>query len=449
MEPKDSTSLISWVFDFLKTHKYCFYAPLVVGGIIFMCLGKVFGSLHPAIALVLLELVCCIFWFLFLIYIPRFKKDEIGILVVFPTVPKLYEEVKSISDELSRLIQGLSIGEKIKVKVTRNNLFLNNSQAIENILVKKCATLIVYAEFQQDTKNNDLLCHFRQIQFVTRFPRGIVSLQKDMERDFQKIHAGYSLKDTFGKRSKVIEDITIIATFTLSNALRAFGNITVAQELLTELRRKYLQTRNSIAIKKNIAFCLLAHAHQIYEKEIYQGGNKFNIDHAKLEEIRQILITAYNSFYEYRDIFMLLAIINFLLGEIKKSRSNLQRVLSRTSKHNYIANFSYAFLDCYENRVLNAKTHWDKFYTDPEADIPNMYSIWHMINFTESVLERYPERYALYFHLANIYRMLDLNIALEKMNLFLEQASLHGDAQKILEMASQETAVYKKLLEHN
>ena len=72
-----------------------------------------------------------------------------------------------------------------------------------------------------------------------------------------------------------------------------------------------------------------------------------------------------------------------------------------------------------------------------------------MINFTESILERYPERYALYFHLANIYRMLDLNIALEKMNLFLEQASLHGDAQKTLEVASQEATVYKKLLECN
>ena len=48
-----------------------------------------------------------------------------------------------------------------------------------------------------------------------------------------------------------------------------------------------------------------------------------------------------------------------------------------------------------------------------------------MINFTEYALQKEPERYCLYYHLACIYRMNNLNIAAEKMKVFLKECKKH------------------------
>lgn len=430
-----------WFWGILKTNKYSLFSPLTVGVLLFWILKDILSFLPLFFIFCVLQCLCIFVWFWFLIKIPRFNKDEIGILVVFPTVPQLYDEIHLISEDLSRLISGLSTEKRIRIKSTRNNLFLNHDQDIQTTLERSRATLIVYAELRHDRKNNDEICHFRQIQFLTRFPKGVLSLQKDIERDFRKIRVGYFLKDTLGNRNQVVENVSILSTFTLSNTLRAYGNFLLAEKLLLELRRKLPQARNSIAIKKNIAICRLLRGRDLYESQIYMDG-KFHIKRDILEKIRSLLISAY-SFYEYGDIFLLLSVVNFLLGEEKKSWASLRRANSRSPKGNYVANFSYSFLFCFKGNIEDARRNLEKFYNDPEALPIHPSGLWHMINFTEYVLSVYPEKYCLYFHLSYVYRLVNFNMALEMMQKFLDKCSADSVPIQFIELANQEIAFYK------
>lgn len=415
---------MSWLIGFFKTNKYSIWFPLISGLLLFTTLRDIFQFWPLYINFIFWELICLAVWFFYLIKIPTFGKKDIGILIVFPTVPKLYEEIKSIAEELGRLIPTLNTQSNIKIKVTRNNLFLQNKDEIIKILEKTGATLIVYAEFHHDTKNSESLCSFRRIQFVTRFPKGVLSLQNDIAREFEKVHVGYSLRDTLGKKQQMLEDVTILSTFILSNALRAFGNLEIAENLLKELRQNIPATRSSIAIKKNLSLCKLAQAQKIYDEQIYRNGN-FNLNKTILNNIRELLIKAYELNDSYGNIFLLLSVINFLLGEPKKARDNVQRALLRAPKGNYVANISFSFLYCYFYNPGLAKYNWDKFYQDENAQPIKDRGIWHMINFTEYALQKEPERYCLYYHLACIYRMNNLNIAAEKMKVFLKECKKH------------------------
>lgn len=437
-----------WVFGFLKSNRYTFYCPLFLGILIFLVfriLGVPTSLIPPYIIFILIEVLCFIGWFFKLFKIPGFKEDEIGILIVFPTVPRLYDEIKLISDELFRLISRLSVQNSIKVKFTRNNLFLNKEKEIQKILLKTRASLILYAEFLYDTKNNEDLCHFRHLQFCTRFPSGILSLQKDIEQDFHKIPMGYFLRDTLGKRDKVIESVGILSMVLLSNALRAFGQIEKAEELLHNLKKKFSQVRNSSFIKKNLAICKLVRCRNLYYSKIYANG-MFNTDEEILKQIRQELLQAYQ-YYEYGDIFLLLSVVNFLLGEEKKAWANIQRVLSRSPKGSYVANFSYSFLFCFKNNIIDAKHNLDKFYNDSDARPINSDGLWHMIHFTEYILSLYPKKYCLYFHLSYVYRLLSFNIALEKMQKFLEECDANNAPAQFTELANEAILFYKSEIE--
>ena len=433
---------ISWLIGFFKTNKYSIWFPVISGLVLFTTLKDIFQFWPSYINFLLWELICFVVWFFYLIRIPTFGKKDIGILIVFPTVPKLYEEIKSIAEELGRLIPTLNTQSNIKIKATRNNLFLKNKDEIKKILDKTGATLIVYAEFHHDTRNSEPLCSFRQIQFLTRFPKGVLSLQNDIAREFERIHVGYSLRDTFGKKRQMLEDVTILSTFILSNALRAFGYLEVAENLLKELRQNIPATRSSIAIKKNLSLCKLAQAQRLYDEQIYRDGN-FNLDRAVLNNIRELLIKAYELNDSYGNIFLLLSVINFLLGEPKKARANVQRALTRAPKRNHGANISFSFLDCYFDKPDLAKYNWDKFYQDENAQPIEDRGIWHMINFTEYALQREPDKYCLYYHLACIYRMNNLNIAAEKMKVFLQECQKHC---MFTDLAQEEVNILEELL---
>ena len=186
----------------------------------------------------------------------------------------------------------------------------------------------------------------------------------------------------------------------------------------------------------------MAQAQRLYDEQIYRDGN-FNLDRTVLNNIRELLIKAYELNDSYGNIFLLLSVINFLLGEPKKSRANVQRALTRAPKRNHVANISFSFLDCYFDKPDLAKYNWDKFYQDENAQPIEDRGIWHMINFTEYALQREPDKYCLYYHLACIYRMNNLNIAAEKMKVFLQECQKHC---KFTDLAQEEVNILDDLL---
>lgn len=435
-----------WLFGFLKSNKYNFYFPCFLSILIFCFLQHLDLPIPDYILFFLILVLCFCCWFFKLFKIPSFKEKEIGILIVFPTVPQLYDEVKLISDELQNLVSSLNI-QNVNVKFTRNNLFLNKEKEIQNILLKTKASIVVYAEFRHDTRNNEDIFHFRQIKFLTLFPVGVLSLQKDIEQSFYKIPMGYFLRDTLGQRDKVVENVCILSTALLSNALRAWGQIDKAQELLFNLRKDFPQIKENPFIKKNLAICKLVQCQNLYYSNIYRKG-VFNIDKELLQQLRLQLVQAYE-LYEDSNVFLLLSVVNFLLGEEKKSWANIQRVCSRSSKGNYAANFSYSFLFCFNDNIIDAKRNLDKFYNDMEALPVHSDGLWHMIHFTEYVLSEHPEKYCLYFHLSNIYRLVSFNMALEKMQKFLEECEMHKAPSHFIKLAEETIAFYKTEISAN
>ncbi len=429
-----------WLFGFLKTNKYSLSFPCLLSFPIFFVLQRLSLPIPDYILFGFVFCLCFLCWFFKLFKIPHFKEKEIGILIVFPTVPQLYDEIKLISDELFRLISSLNI-QNVNVKFTRNNLFLNKENEIQKVLLKTKASIVVYAEFRHDTRNNEDICHFRQIKFLTPFPEGVLSLQKDIEQSFYKIPMGYFLRDTLGQRDKVVENVCILSTALLSNALRAWGQIDKAQELLFNLRKDFPQIKDNPFIKKNLAICKLVQCQDLYYLNIYRKG-VFNIDKELLQQLRLQLIQAYE-LYGDSNIFLLLSVVNFLLGEEKKSWANIQRVCSRSSKGNYAANFSYSFLFCFNDNIIDAKRNLDKFYNDVEALPIHSDGLWHMIHFTEYVLLVHPEKYCLYFHLSNIYRLVSFNIALEKMQKFLEECKIHAAPSRFIKLAEETISFYR------
>lgn len=412
------------------------YAIVIYIGIIKLVAGDLLSQIPRGNIYIVGSVILIGGWF-FRRRVPRFKKNEIGILFAPHSKEEVREDLDSLFDEVTSLLKQQSLGHSFVFKKIPDNITVNDSKTAEFLRIKSKCLLLVWGTYKKGNIGGEEVSGFHgnnSINFTYAVYNANLAEETNEHVNKCTIDRWWSFRSSNDliERDFLKNNIVDVSRFIIGVCLYTIGELENSKIILSEIIKKPYGTwkgnaKNSIVnflntIKTKLSSIDTLRANSIYRNKIFVNG-KINFGHEALDEIlilTQASITNDPSLAAY----LLQAIVLFLKNEIVKSKNTLIKAKPRWLSDPNIY-YSLAFLYAYTGDLKKSKTTYKRAIK--LTPIKNAVDFFHLVEFQEACLDHDNSRYHLHFTLGLLnYELLDSLAGKIHFQKFIDKCSEHN-----------------------
>ena len=347
--------------------------------------------------------------------LPKFKKEEIGIILAFSDRIENRKYAKRINELIEEKIND-SIGniiKRINVKKIPSHITITKEN-VNEIREKTKATLIIWKNINIFKDNGKDRVDIKYINFTTKC-RSLKELNflAASASLFDSQKTTYITDNEYTEGLPVIENISLTANIFIAKSLVLAGYYDEAL-LFFNLILEKPNIKNKKFINNNIDYIYTCKINEIYAKKIYVDGT-FNKDKQSLNNIKLLLDKIENKDTSSYKLFK--SVILFLEGNYSDAEVNLNNVYGKNKKEQGAIDASKAFIILYRGNLPKAFELLSKI----DFTCFDYYQTNHILDFYMSVIEKEKDKYNLFFGYAYInYKCKDILIAKEYFEKFVD-----------------------------
>jgi len=355
--------------------------------------------------------VCMFAWLgVFLVWyikraLPRFKDEEIGILVASKSESQLSAELRDLEERLIDEIRQKDLTTQISVKTTPRNHKVRCHEDAISLLRRSKGRVLIWGRFEKITHEGKESRGFSEVSFTCH------ALPVEAGRRVEMLGDSLVGKkwawdiDNSIERPVVVQNLAEVARYVIGLSLIAEHRYAEAEPILgllrVEVNAKYNSARVPFpvrrfqeTIKRAFIISLVEDVRIAYENELYEE-RIFRLPPPVLDQWNQKLGQAIELDENVPGARLLLAVVAFLRNDIGIAQKYLRDECQKFPVSRIPCAFSEAFLATLSGEYLNARKLYRKAMADPKVTRPAF--IQPILSFLEQAACEYKDEPALIF----------------------------------------------------
>jgi hypothetical protein len=317
----------------------------------------------------------------------------------------------------------------MKVQTSPPNHNIRSHQEALKMLTITGGRVLIWGSFEKATRSGKELRGFSTISFTfNTLPLEVVDKAEILADSLVGRRWGWEIDNSVDK-SVVAANLAEVARYVVGLSLLGERRYSEAQPILAllhlEMRSKYGSKRVPAPVdrfqetlKRAYIISLVEEVGQLYHNEVYEE-RLFSVDSRTLSQWERKIRDAIGLDEHIPKARLLLAIIEFLKGDIEASRRLLCEERQRFATSRAACDFSEAFLATFSDNYRDAKKIYKRVTRDPRATEPKF--LQPILSFLEQAAVKYPEKPGLLFIIGLVNH--ELNDSLRARTAFEEFAA--------------------------
>ena len=368
---------------------------------------------------------------------PRFRLGRIGILFAAKHEASLLRELRNLHDRVVDEIFEKGLGDRIEVETCPPNITIRSHEEALSLLTITRGRVLIWGQFETATRQGKEVVGFSKISVTCNLlPTEFVQKAELLGDSLVSRKWGWATENSID-RVVVAQNLAEVSRYVVGLSLLAEHRYGEAQTVLgllrLEVQVKYASRRVppvilrfQETIRRVYIISLVEGIRQAYMNELYED-RIFEVDRRTLAAWASALQEAVELDENVPGARLMLAIIEFLRGDIQAARQCLRQEEQRSASSRLVCKFSEAFLATFAGDYHAARRLYREIMKDPRAAEPRV--IQPVLCFIEQAAAKYPEKPELIFILGLLNQELhDMVRGLSAFEEFVTKAG--GDPQR-------------------
>lgn len=369
--------------------------------------------------------------------LPRLPEGKPSIIFALSAEKQSDDLIKQVYEGFRKETSKRNLGETILYKVLPKNLEVHNHDQAKKVLSESSATIVVFGEYKSGNRNSKNSEQFQSLSFHWRGNAPLNEREQALVAAMEQFPFRINEADSLDHTPRARQGFANLTLFFVALSLTSIGNSIDARVLWKDLlkREKNVRSkRRNISVYRNWwARNEFVYAQYIYSKYVEAGLTDPNVNpHA--EDMIEALDDAKGILKSYPGYYMLRAIAEFHLGDPKTADKTAREGLKRFSNDvpaTVSFNLSLGFITLWRRLYDRSIRYYHSVsgYGYPREDAIRI------VQFVQTVLDRYPDRPELNFVVAYIRDNFGLSNSTSDYEYFFDQAAGVSGIEKLVEYA--------------
>jgi len=337
--------------------------------------------------------------------LPRFKDEEIGILVAPQSESQLSTELRDLEERLIGEIRQKDLTSQISVKTAPRSHKVRCHEDAINMLRRSRGRVLIWGRFEKITHKGRESRGFSEVSFTCLvLPLEATKRAEILSDSLVGKKWAWDIDNSI-ERPVVAQNLGEVARYVIGLSLVAEHRYAQAEPILgvlrVEVNAKYNSARVPFpvrrfqeTIKRAFIVSLVEGVRMAYQNELY-AEHIFRLDSQVLDEWSRKLGTAIELDENVPGARLLLAVVAFLRNDIGTAHKHLRDECQKFPASRIACAFSQAFLATFAGEYLSARKLYRKAMADPGVTRPEF--IQPILSFLEQAAFEYKDKPALVF----------------------------------------------------